>query len=1152
MSSNKWENYIDDLLAQPNFLPQDLSIDDRDLPAAENVIDFFYNERFLKNMVPDGLFPRQISILLHLMGEFCPRCSDMEYFNNIAVDENTDQILDKVQLLKYGVCPKCGAHKSELYATGELDIPNEFIGLCGQRCVTGDTLIPTNFGIFTFKELASYQENMEGFSDYKTKIHLITDRRLVLLPEKFYKKENEDIFKVKTKSNYYIKGTQEHPIFTKDGFEKISNLKVGQAVPIYYNANIFGNNHEWTTEHKPFVSFAEFRSNARKRLKQSKQPKNIIKVTYPELKPDEDFCKMLGFWVAEGCKSAVISNTDQNVLDFCENQLKRLIREKDLILRGPNWVGSKLLGICYYFDEIIGGTLTSGSSGKHIPSWIFKCNKAYQAAFLQALFEGDGGIEGHCITYGSKSEQLINELKNILLNFGIACRTSHCIKLATNGSVNQKPCDYYTLAINGKFLEIFQKEINFFSERKRKSLQDCVEFYNNSEKNITFWYDKFPSCIKEDFFNLLKDITSDIEGIQVYDFINQGLKAGRLNHLMFFTNTLKPIRDDVGLTRNNLRWMYELIKSSPKYIHISLENRAKLEKFYLKYMEDGIFWDEISSIEYLGKDTVYDVTIPNKHCFLGNGFLNHNSGKSALTAMTISYVLHKFLKVPNLARTYKLLPSSPFTCPLVALSFNKALELLYNPLYNYLTNGNWYKEYHNFLKEQQYKFDQEIFAVKDTFARYRHRNILVIPLGPDKRKLRGNTSLIGAVDELSWMISTGKDNIKFDADEIYTSLNNSFMTARSSAMRLLKEGYDNLPQPMLFDISSPSSKKDKTCRLYEESKTSRRIYGVHYATWELNPTLPFEGEEMQGELKKLGQRFWRDFGAIPPNSSSPFMSSIELLKSNCSNNSNLSKITKKTNYIQTQEFTHGDLVIPCQQSGNIPNRILAMDAGVINNSFSFVLAHMETVPGATVLDKDKKIVVFDSLMEIIPEENKPLNFSKIFDNVIVPCIKNLNVKLVCTDRWQNLKILSDIQNDKALNNCLTAQYSVKYSDFIEYKQAFLDNAVRIPKPELKWDEIELHGGDNYPYCFENMPISHYIFQCLTVEDKMGKTVEKGEGCTDDIFRASVLAYTKLLDPNYSRIFSGFVSGIQTSRMVGCRASSLGMSRQFGMSNRRIF
>ena len=661
MSSNKWENYIDDLLAQPNFLPQDLVIDDRDIPQAKNVVDFFYNDRFMKNMVPDGLFPRQISILLHLMGEFCPRCSDMEFFENFPVDEDVGNIFDHVQILEYGKCPKCGVRKSELYLSGELDVPNEFVGVCGQR-----------------------------------------------------------------------------------------------------------------------------------------------------------------------------------------------------------------------------------------------------------------------------------------------------------------------------------------------------------------------------------------------------------------------------------------------------------------------------------------------------------AGKSALTAMTISYVLHEFLKIPNLARTFKLLPSSPFTCPLVALSFNKATELLYNPLYKYLLNGNWYKEYHEFLKDQQNKFDSEIFNVKDTFTRYRHRNIFIAPFGPDKRKLRGNTSLIGAVDELSWMNSSNKDSIKFDADEIYTSLNNSFMTARSSARNLLKEGYDNLPQPMLFDISSPSSKKDKTCRLYEESKTSRTIYGVHYSTWELNPTLPLEGEEMQNELKKLGKRFWRDFGAVPPNSASPFMSSIELLKSNCSQRPNLTKITKKTSYIQTQEFTHGDLVIPNLESGNIPNRILAMDAGSVDNSFSFVLAHVEKIQPQNVLDQVKTIVVFDSLMEVIPDENQPINFSKVYDNIIIPLIKKMNVKLVCTDRWQNLKILSDIQNDKTLNNCLTAQYSVKYSDFIEYKQAFLDNAVRIPKPELKWDEIELHGGDNYPYCFENMPISHYIFQCLTVEDKMGKTVEKGEGCTDDIFRASVLAYTKLLDPNYSRIFSGFVSGIQTSRMVGYRASSLGMSRQFGMPNRKIF
>lgn len=535
------------------------------------------------------------------------------------------------------------------------------------------------------------------------------------------------------------------------------------------------------------------------------------------------------------------------------------------------------------------------------------------------------------------------------------------------------------------------------------------------------------------------------------------------------------------------------------------------------------------------------------------GLCGQRAGKSALTAMAISYVLHKFLKVPNLARTYKLLPNSPFSVLLVALSFEKAINLLYNPLHAYLLNGNWFKEYHEFLKDQQRRFDNEIFSIKDTFARYRHKNILIAPVGPDKRKLRGATSLIGAVDELSWLISSGKENIKFDAEEIYTSLNNSFITARENAESLLRDGYDNLPQPLLFNISSPSSKKDKTCRLYEESKTNRNIYGVHYATWELNPYLKLEGPTLQGELKKLGKRFWRDFGAVPPNSASPFMSSLDLLKSNCNGKSNFSRITKKTSLVQTQTFTYGELVVPLLPTGVQPNRILAMDAGYDNNSFSFVIAHVEEIKGSNILEPTRKLIVFDSLMEIIPDENEPLNFSKIYDNVIVPCIKKLNVRLVCTDRWQNLKILSDIQNDPSLKQCQTKQYSVRYNDFIEYKQAFLDYNVRVPNPELPWDRIELEGGDNYPYCFDNKPVSHFIFQCLTVEDKMGKSVEKGEGCTDDIFRASVLAYSKLNDPAYQKLFSGSGNLVNTNQRgsIGVRATGRGItSSSIGVVARR--
>ena len=66
---------------------------------------------------------------------------------------------------------------------------------------------------------------------------------------------------------------------------------------------------------------------------------------------------------------------------------------------------------------------------------------------------------------------------------------------------------------------------------------------------------------------------------------------------------------------------------------------------------------------------------------------------------------------------------------------------------------------------------------------------------------------------------------------------------------------------------------------------------------------------------------------------------------------------------------------------------------------------------------------------------------------------------------------------------------------------------------------------------------------MTVVDRMGKTVEKGEGCTDDIFRSTVLAYAILIDPNYSKLFGGFSNRkFGGSRLVGCRATGSGNSR----------
>lgn len=654
--------------------------------------------------------------------------------------------------------------------------------------------------------------------------------------------------------------------------------------------------------------------------------------------------------------------------------------------------------------------------------------------------------------------------------------------------------------------------------------------------------------------------------------------------------------------------------------------------------------------------------------------LGQRSGKSAVTSMQESYSIHKFLKVPNLQRTYNLLPSSPFVIPLVAMSFEKAKQLIYNALYEYLTKGNWYKMYHSFLDDIQASrgMKEELYAVKDTFTRYRHKNILIAPFGPDKRKLRGNTSIGAACltgdtwinsnkgfvqikdllegkiinkpegyqtysdgrmvdilgvaytgekecikiilengrtitcsldhkfitpdggkqakdlkfldilyyvedtdktytskevriveilkagiqpvynltvdseshtyfangiwlkncDEIGWMIAGQEGGIKFDADEIYNSINNSLMTAKESYLKLLQQGFNDLPAPINLNISSPSSKKDKICRLYEDSKRDQFMFGMHLATWEVNPQLPFDGPTMTALRKKNEKDFWRDFGAVPPNSANSFFPDISLLLQAMNGKSNLCKIKKQRHLLAGKEYLYGTLSI-LQNESQKPNRILAIDAGAVNNSFAFSIAHLEN-------QGDRSKVVFDTFMEIIPEDDCPLDFSKIYENIIEPLIKNMNIKMVCTDRWQNLKILSDIANNKALH-CKTMQYSVRYGNFVDFRQAFMDQSISIPKAEIKGDDIERAGNDSYPRGFEGKPISHFIFQAITVVDMAGKSVTKGENVTDDIFRSAVLAYSIIVREDMKSLFKGFSfgSGGNTGGL-GARPSGFGM------------
>lgn len=465
------------------------------------------------------------------------------------------------------------------------------------------------------------------------------------------------------------------------------------------------------------------------------------------------------------------------------------------------------------------------------------------------------------------------------------------------------------------------------------------------------------------------------------------------------------------------------------------------------------------------------------------------SGKSALTAMMGAYLLHRFIKLQNPNSVFGLLPNSVLHGTYVALTYAQAKDTLWEPLYGYLTGSPWFQEYHSLLKYYEDRTGEELLKLNDTFAFYKHRRILFTPSGPDMRTLRGRTRFTSSCDEIGWMDNDPKNKkVKMNASEVYTALERSLLTVRSSANRLMRQGFDNIPTGMFLNISSPSGRRDKIMELVRKAQGSTKIFSLSRSTWNMNPYIT--KDDLSEEFRISPAKAMRDYGAEPPLAANPFIDSVDLVKSCFRKKYNPISIKYKRKKSKDGTYKRYAVLTECGSS-NTPT-IMALDAGVSNNSFAAVIVRF-TESGRLFVE---------AFVEIIPLPSIPLNFTYIFDEILVPLIQEYNVRVLAADRWNSLKLLSDAEQ---IQSMLTFQHSVKYPAFWDFKQKMEEGSVKWPRPDEKNLNLILdHSPDEYPRLFENRPADHFFLQCLTVQDS-GTSILKGENdLTDDIFRALVL------------------------------------------------
>lgn len=526
--------------------------------------------------------------------------------------------------------------------------------------------------------------------------------------------------------------------------------------------------------------------------------------------------------------------------------------------------------------------------------------------------------------------------------------------------------------------------------------------------------------------------------------------------------------------------------------------------YYLKRLVDGDYSVFNAAVEDIEPEDTWTFEVPSGQRYVIDNLICENSGKSVVVAMLSTYMTHRVLKMQKPTRVYGIGDNQILQGTFVALTQAQAKDTLWEPYFGYIVASPWFQRYHALIKRYESLYGVEVMKIRDTFVLYRHRNLIVFPAGPDKRTLRGRTRIFYAIDEIGWFDNDAtKNKIKTGAAEVSIALERSCLTVRSAEGKLVASGNDMCYTAYGFNVSSPSDFRDKICEIVRQAETSNKILGIHAPTWKMNPNVT--REMLDEEFRKNPIAAARDYGAQPPVSANPFVSTgtvDECMREIGRNEVVYNQMTdRRSNGISVERTAYG--VITKVKPVDRPS-VLAMDAGETNNSFALsVMSLVNDMPSV------------DVLVEIMPSPGEPLNYTLIFDHIITPLIKARNVKIMLADRWNSTKLLQDALALGLVQ--IAKKYSLKYSDMWDVKNQMQGGTFSYPRSQFVKSVVELlHDQDltNYPACFANKPVEHFMYQLVTIQDSRNQVL-KGVGLTDDLWRATALATFGLNNPDYA-------------------------------------
>ncbi len=450
-------------------------------------------------------------------------------------------------------------------------------------CVSGDTLIVTDKGLFPIKDLAS--------SDTETTLFLsiLSKNRVINKTSKWFNSGLHPTKKITTKQGFTLQGSYNHPILVLK--------KDISGKPVYV----------W------------------------KLNRTVSKITPESLNKDLAF--ILGSFVSEG-------SINEDKIEFC-NSDKEWIRDFEIRFqkvfpdcrlhkfnRKPSSYGKKeyqrIEIHSHYVIKFLKnlGLEANKSPLRRVPKLIFQSPKEVVATFLQAYFEGDGGISNSSrmieLSCVSTSEKLLHEIQILLLRFGIVATKRfdtyrHTYKLYLRGQRNYKQ---------------FRDNIYFVSRRKQNKLNEIIQTLHKEYSIL--------DCVP-----FLRDY--------VYSCLDKSLNYDQYQRFVY---------------KHNFDPYAPMLTNYPTVVErVTQTLQPEVQILFRDLLSNNYLFDAVTQVEDGPAENVYSIKIESScHSFIGNGFINHNT-EARMSGITAEMLFDIDKETVNVAPNFDATIDEPLYLP---------------------------------------------------------------------------------------------------------------------------------------------------------------------------------------------------------------------------------------------------------------------------------------------------------------------------------------------------------------------------------------------------------------------------------------------------------------------------------------------------------